>query len=110
MFLVLMAALASAPAPAAGDAERGRSLYMANCMACHGKQADGRGPAAAALDPRPTDFTSAAWWKGREDAAVKAAIEGGKPGTSMMAFGQLSPGDLDDLVTWLRAQAPASSP
>lgn len=110
MILVLMAALAQAPVQAAGDAERGRSLYMANCMACHGRQADGKGPAAAALDPKPTDFTSAAWWKGRDDASVQASIRTGSPGTSMMGFAQLSPADLDDLVSWLRAQAPASAP
>lgn len=42
--------------PLAGDAaaaETGKQLYLTNCAACHGEQAHGDGPAAAALNPPP---------------------------------------------------------
>lgn len=89
---------------AEGDPTKGQAVYMANCMACHGVQADGAGPAAAALKPRPTDFTAAAWWEGKSDARVKSAIKSGKPGTAMMPFSQLSNDDLSHLVAFLRSK------
>ena len=105
----MIATLLLLVAPAlAADAAKGERTYMASCMACHGEAADGKGPAAAALRPPPTDFTSAAFWKNRDDASIKAVIQSGKPGTSMMAFGQLSKEDLADLVAFLRTKAPSA--
>lgn len=98
-----LAALGSGTAMAA-DTEAGKAVYMANCMACHGVAADGKGPAAAALQPPPVDFTSAEFWKSRTDESVRATIQSGKPGTAMMPFANLSGADLDNLVAWLRAQ------
>lgn len=100
---------AVAAGPAAGDPAKGQAVYMANCMACHGAAADGKGPAAAALKPRPTDFSSAAWWAGKDDARVKAAIKSGKPGTAMMPFAQLSNDDLSHLVAFLRTKVQPGS-
>jgi len=104
--LLALSPVAWSPASPAADAAAGQRTYNASCMACHGSNADGKGPAAAALKPQPTDFTSAAFWKDRDDGSVKRVIKAGKPGTAMMAFGQLSDGDLDDLVAFLRAKAP----
>ncbi len=103
MFLIL-AAMLLPPAFADGDSSRGKTLYQANCLACHGAKADGKGPAAAALSPRPTDFTSAEWWSGKSNASVADTIRTGKPGTSMMAFAQLSDEDLTDLTAYLRSR------
>lgn len=109
---LLGAVLSSSAAWAAGaDPAKGQSIYMANCMACHGTKADGNGPAAAALKPKPTDFTSAAWWAGKDDKRVTAAIKTGKPGTAMMPFAQLSDEDLAHLVAFLKSKkAPTASP
>lgn len=106
MVLLLLASLLAAPAPAAGNGGRGETLFLSNCMACHGKAADGKGPAAAALTPPPADFTSAAFWKGRTDESIAASIKAGRPGTSMMAFSQLSDADVADIVAFLRTKAP----
>ena len=91
----------------AADADAGRALYMSSCMACHGVKADGKGPAAAALKPAPSDFTSADFWADRDDASIKVVVKACKPGTSMMAFPGLSDAQLDDVVAYLRTLAPA---
>jgi len=90
----------------AADLVAGEKVYMANCMACHGMSADGKGPAAVSLQPPPADFTSATFWETRTEDKVKATVRTGKPGTPMMPFAQISDGDLDNLVAFLRSKAP----
>jgi len=102
----MLLALALSGSVSASDTTKGRQIYMANCMACHGAKADGKGPAAAAMNPKPTDFTKAAYWSGKSDDDVEARIKAGVPGTGMMAFTKLSDGDLADVVAYLRTQAP----
>ena len=59
----LMAVLAAALIPttlhAAGDAAAGKALFIkTNCNSCHGMEGKGDGPVAAALDPKPRNFTA----------------------------------------------------
>lgn len=99
--------LLALPATAfAQDTTAGKKVYMANCMACHGMEADGKGPAAVSLKPPPSDFTSAEFWQTRTTDQVKATIRTGKPGTAMMPFAQLSDSDLDNLVAYLDDKRP----
>lgn len=37
----------------------GQKLYVTNCSPCHGNKGKGDGPAAAALNPKPADHSSA---------------------------------------------------
>ena len=56
----LMAFLASALAPSLthADAAAGKALFVkTNCNSCHGMEGKGDGPVAAALDPKPRNFT-----------------------------------------------------
>src|SRR5205823_2255150 len=39
--------------------ERGREVYIAHCVGCHGTRGDGAGRAATFLSPLPRDFTAA---------------------------------------------------
>ena len=96
----------SSAAWATGDAAKGAQLYQNNCMACHGVNADGNGPAAVALNPAPTNFRTVEFWKGRTDEQLEEAIQSGSPGTSMMPFTHLAPDQIEDLVAFLRTQAP----
>jgi len=46
----------------AGDAAAGKSVYAAGgCAACHGATGAGDGPAAAAMNPKPASFATAAF-------------------------------------------------
>ena len=89
----------------AGDAERGKAIYGSNCVACHGRSGDGNGPAAQAMRPPPTDFTTGEWWKGKTDDQIAAMIKNGRAGTPMVAFPKLSPDELDDVVAYMRRLA-----
>lgn len=55
--VALAAESASAPADA-DHAREGRRLYLQYCAACHGREANGLGPVAPVLTPRPTDLTT----------------------------------------------------
>lgn len=39
-----------------GAAAQGEDVFAANCASCHGENAQGEGPAAAALDPQPANL------------------------------------------------------
>ena len=99
--LTLFALLLSGSALAA-DAERGKQVYTANCMACHGTEGNGQGPAAMALTPKPSDFTTPEFWDGRTDQALATSIKTGKPGTSMAPFPQLTEDDMASLVLYMK--------
>lgn len=44
---------------------------------CHGQSGKGDGAAAAALNPKPRDYTSAEWQKSVTDDQIKKTITGG---------------------------------
>ena len=100
--LLLLAALTTG---AAADLERGARLYRTSCLACHGSTLQGDGPAAAAIKPRPTNLADPGWWASQDDDTIRLVLRSGKPGTAMMAFGQLSDEDTDSLIGYLRSVA-----
>lgn len=54
--------------------------YNLTCGTCHGEAGDGNGPAGGALNPKPRDFTDAAWWddeKTTDEYVAKVIKEGG---------------------------------
>jgi len=86
---------------AAGDSTKGKALYEKHCMACHGPQGKGDGPAGKMLKPQAADFTSAASKK-KSEADYKGIVENGKPGTAMVAWkSQLSQSERDDVIEYV---------
>ncbi len=89
--------LAAYPVPLAPSGlpnlDRGASLYAANCSSCHGSAGDGRGPAAAQLNPPPIDFTDRARARERSLFGLYQVIEQGLEGTAMPSFAHLPPED-----------------
>lgn len=62
-------------ASAKNDAQR---VYEQRCQVCHGARGRGDGPSAAALTPRPRDYTDKTWQASVSDESlVRAIIEGG---------------------------------
>lgn len=92
-------AIASDP----GQVERGSALFLAQCASCHGAEGRGDGPAAATLDPKPADFTSA-MHRLHPDQDLIAVIENGIAGSAMPAFAEtLSLEEMADIVAFIRS-------
>ena len=89
--------LAAYPIPVspqrAPDLARGATLYQEQCSSCHGASGHGDGPAAAALEPPPVDFTDTARARERSVHSLYETISQGVSGTSMAAFDTLSADD-----------------
>jgi len=79
--------------------QKGQELYQANCSACHGITGAGDGPAAAALNPRPKDFTRRIFAVHQ----VKRILKNGIAGSTMQAFSQFSDDQMEDLSHFLKS-------
>lgn len=74
------------------------ALYQSRCASCHGDTGRGDGPAAAGLDPKPTNFRDASRQARRNVYGLYGTITMGVEGTTMVAFT-----DLDDAQRWALA-------
>lgn len=59
-------------APAAMTAAR--ELFKTRCVPCHGETGGGDGPGAAALNPKPRNYTDAKWQASVTDEQLKKTI------------------------------------
>lgn len=84
--------LAVAP-KTAPDLARGATLFAGQCAACHGTDGHGDGPAAAGLQPKPTDFHDVARMQSKSTYALYNTITLGVDGTAMRAFKELPDDD-----------------
>jgi len=86
---------------AAGDPAKGKALYEKHCVACHGPQGKGDGPAGKVITPPAADFTSAASKK-KSEADLLQTVENGRPGTAMAPWKtQLSQPELNDVIGYV---------
>jgi len=85
------------PEPVTGDVTLGAKLYVQECAECHGKE--GEGVTGTALgNPAMLSLT--------EDKFLRYAIENGRDGTDMKAFGEkLGSHEIDALTAFLRSRA-----
>jgi mono/diheme cytochrome c family protein len=99
---------AAAGGEATGDKSQAQAMFETVCAVCHGMDGTGNGPGAAALDPKPRNYTDAAWQASITDDQIKETILKGGAGVgkspSMPGQPQLSehPEVLDDLVKMIR--------
>jgi len=85
---------------AAGDEyAQGKKLFENKCQICHGSDGKGNGPAAAAMNPRPADFTNPEFWQGDVDKKIAETIRTGKG--SMPAF-QLTDDEIQSIIDYIR--------
>ena len=58
--------------------QESRDLFASRCATCHGTSGRGDGPGAANLDPKPRNYTDAAWQKSVTDEQLrKIIVDGG---------------------------------
>jgi len=69
-----------------GDLDRGRQIYLHNCVGCHGARGEADGPAANGLHPRPANLTEHEYALDR----MSFVMGNGIAGTAMSAWRGLS--------------------
>ena len=79
--------------------EQGKKVAQVNCVSCHGKGGKGDGAAAAALNPKPADWTSKKI-QGESDGELFWKITNGRG--AMPAWRHLSENDRWALVQHIR--------
>lgn len=83
-----------------GNAANGKKLAETNCVSCHGASGKGDGPAAAALNPKPADWTSAKV-QGEPEGSLFWKISNGRG--PMPPWKHLSEKDRWDLVAHVKS-------
>jgi mono/diheme cytochrome c family protein len=83
-----------------GNAANGKKLAETNCVSCHGASGKGDGPAAAALNPKPADWTSAKV-QSESDGELFWKISNGRG--PMPPWKHLSEKDRWDLIAYVRS-------
>ncbi|HTA43333.1 MAG TPA: cbb3-type cytochrome c oxidase subunit I [Bryobacteraceae bacterium] len=84
----------------ASAADKAQSLFIEHCASCHGEHGDGRGPAAGALAPAPTNFHLEQPTRAR----ALEVLEHGVPGTAMPSWTvDLSDSDRQLLSGYIRS-------
>ena len=100
-------AFLSAQPSEAADSAKGQEVYNTYCALCHGPTGLGDGVAAAALDPKPRDLSSAAILETYTDEYLVNVITNGGAAVGkspvMMAWGGIiSPEDIENVVAHIR--------
>ena len=101
---------ASSAAPAGPG--RGREIYKANCVACHGDSGKGDGPGAGVLKPPPRDHTDRAYMSTLSDQQIGDIIRMGgaiKGKPLMPSHPQINGQDLAALVAYVRSLSQAKA-
>ncbi len=103
-------AKAAKPAVSKAELEKGKKAYEMYCVSCHGASGAGDGVAAAALNPKPRNFTDAAYMTGRTDSVLtKVVVEGGAANNLsplMSPWGTtLKPDEIKGVVAYIRTLA-----
>jgi mono/diheme cytochrome c family protein len=92
----------------AGSQSQAQAMFDTVCAVCHGADGTGNGPGASALNPKPRNYTDAAWQASITDDQIKETILKGGAGVgkspSMPGQPQLAdqPEVLDGLVKIIR--------
>jgi len=83
----------SGPKPHGSTADdTAHGIFSSKCVACHGFEGKGDGPAAESLNPRPRNYTDPAWQASvTDDDLRKIIVLGGKA----VGKSQMMPGNPD---------------
>jgi cytochrome c553 len=64
----------SKPQPSPKISQDARDTFNTRCATCHGIEGKGNGPAAAALNPKPRNYTDKSWQKSVSDDQIRSTI------------------------------------
>jgi mono/diheme cytochrome c family protein len=67
--------------------DRGEAIFLDRCWGCHGKKADGHGPNAEDIVPRPRNLRNSPFVRSLPYARLHESIKYGVQGTAMPAAG-----------------------
>ncbi|MBI3607261.1 MAG: cytochrome c [Nitrospirae bacterium] len=78
---------------------KGKAIFegKGTCFTCHGNSGKGDGPAGAALDPSPRDFTNPQFHTIRTEGEMFWVVKNGSPGTGMISY---NPAMITDEEAW----------
>jgi mono/diheme cytochrome c family protein len=87
----------------AEDLVAGKLIYAQQCVVCHGIKGKGNGPSGKALNPKPTDFTTASgddaeWFKATKLGSKAVGKSAGMEG----AAGKLSDEQIHDVLAYVK--------
>ena len=91
---------------------KGKGIYKANCVACHGESGKGDGPAAGVLKPKPRDHTDSAYMSTITDEDMGKIIRFGgaiKGKPLMPSNPQINGKDLEALIAYTRSLSAANA-
>jgi cytochrome c oxidase cbb3-type subunit 2 len=86
------------------SAARGETIFLDRCWGCHGKKADGHGPNAVDITPRPRNLRNTPFVASVSYARLHDSIKYGIQGTAMPAAGYdfaLDDNAIGDLVNYV---------
>ena len=83
------------------------------CASCHGTAGNGTGPAGAALDPQPADFTTPEFWAERDMERIVTVIRDGATavgGSSLMVgwSASFTPEQIQELANYVASFQPSA--
>lgn len=108
--LVVSSTGAWAAAGSANNGPKAPEKFVTFCGPCHGPAGRGDGAAAAALNPKPRNFTDGTYMNGRTDAQLINVIKNGsaaeKLSPLMVGYGSmLNDKEIKDVVAFIRSVA-----
>jgi sulfur oxidation c-type cytochrome SoxX len=98
---------ATNPVPLSADSvARGEAVFLDRCWGCHGKKADGHGPNAVDIFPRPRNLRNTPFVSSVPYARLHESIKYGVQGTAMPAAGfdfALDDKSIGDVVNYIHS-------
>jgi mono/diheme cytochrome c family protein len=107
-----VAPVVAAPSPAATAKGEAITMFRSRCVVCHGEKGKGDGPGAAALEPKPRNYSDGAWQASVTDEQIKnvimygGAAAGKSPIMPASPDLQSKPEVVDELVKIVRSFKP----